>query len=327
MSDQVNTYSTKIVLSCDTGKLRYDPDTGTAKILGDATIPPRLARYAHQNGHDMPEGLYGFFGVSAVEHLQAEVLDHLKRREQGSSFLWDLESTLTFTCQQGVAKRPVPLMWKDPSYLQASFVRVTKPSKEVADLLRYFTGDKNALDRLTLEPWRIDTYAAVLSEVYGPMKALVFDALMDDDSIVPIIRIYDRSLLGEEDPRPLYQILSSRDPSGPEKYHAPDSDWLGWGVPDTLSALDRADIIAYRSVPKDHRKEREALKMRRVRSIRQEGRFAPRDEELKVLVERRLSKTRPGKSERSARSGTSGSLTGGGGDSGGSSANGSGLAM
>lgn len=288
-----NAYCSKITLACDTGKLSYDPATGSAKILCDATVPPRLASYARENGHEMPEGLYGFFGEQASANLKVEVLEHLKHREKGDGFLWDLQATLVFERAASDSKVPTSLVWKDPGYLQASFIRVGKLSKDVADLLRYFTGDQHALDRLTLEPWRIDTYVAVLNEAYGPMRAVVFDAMMDDGSIVPIVRIYDPELISSSGITPLYHYLSSKDPEQPKSYQPPAADWAGWGVkPKVLTPLDRADIIAFQNVPRSHVKEREALRMRRIRSLRQEGRFSPREADLKEIVERRLEGTR-----------------------------------
>ena len=74
-------YSTKITLACDTSKIRYNSNSGTVDILDGAIVPPRLARYAKNSGHSMPDGFYGFFGEMAVENLKAEVMCHLKRRD------------------------------------------------------------------------------------------------------------------------------------------------------------------------------------------------------------------------------------------------------
>lgn len=282
-------YTTKITLACDTSKIRYNPETGTAKIMGGATLPPRLARYAEQSGHAMPEGLYGFFGERASANLQAEVMNHLERRQKGDGFLWDLQASLTFSRKPGAEKARASLVWKDPTYLQASFVRVGKPSKEAADLLRYFVGDSHALDRLTLEPWLIDTYAAVLSEAYGPMRAIVFDAMMDDDSIVPLVRIYDPTLVSGAGVIPLFHYLSSKDPGQPEVFELPEPTWGGWQLSgQVLSPRDRDDISEFQRSSRKERKTRERLKAQRVRFLRQEGRFPPRDEELRVIVNRRL---------------------------------------
>lgn len=287
------TYNTKITIACDTSKMRYDHDTGVAQIHGDATLPPRLARYAEASGHAMPEGLYGFFGEQASANLKTEVMAHLNGREKGDGFLWDLQSSLEFNCETSAPKTATSLVWKDPAYLQAAFIRVGKPSKDVADFLRYFTGDRHALDRLTLEPWRIDTYAAALAEAYGPMRAVVFDAMVDDGSIVPMIRVYDPTLINGGVVEPLYQFLSAKDPEQPSEYHIPDAGWSGWGVHEkTLHPLDRADIIAFQNVPRTHRRERDALTMRRIRALRQEGRFNPREADLKEIVNRRLEGTR-----------------------------------
>lgn len=293
LKQKQSTYCTNIAMACDTSKLRYDPETGEAEMLPGATIPPRLARYAESQGHEMPDGIYGFFGEQGENSLKEEVLNHLKTRKKGDGFLWDVQTTLTFRKKPTTTKVATSLVWKDPTYLEGSFIRVGKPSKELADLLRYFTGDKHALDRLTLEPWRIDTYAAVLSEAYGNIRAIIFDAMMDDGTITPIVRVFDRSLIQDEGITPLYQLLSAKDPDQPTVYRSPDDSWGGWGVKEkAITSMDRADIIAFQSVPRERRKEREALRMRRIRLLRQDDRFAPREAELKEIVNRRLDNIR-----------------------------------
>lgn len=287
------TYSTNIAMACDTSKIAYDSNTGQAKILESATIPPRLAEYAEANGKKMPDGLYGFFGSKAVSHLKSEVMEHLKTRQQGQGFLWDLKATLEFRKKPSATKVSTSLVWRNPEYLEGAFIRVGKASKEAADLLRYFTGDSHAMDRLTLEPWRVDCYAAALSEAYGNIRAVVFDALLSDGSIAPIVRIYDHTLISGDGITPLYEFLSAKDPEQPRQYGVPSLDWHGWGVKETvLTSMDRADIIAYQNVPRERTKERSALVMRRVRLLRQEGRFEPRESEIKELVNRRLDNTR-----------------------------------
>lgn len=287
------TYCTHIAMACDTSKMHYKPDIGQVDILPGATIPPRLARYAEQNGHAMPDGLYGFFGEQATNNLKAEVLGHLKGRVKGDGFLWDLKAALEFRKKPTTTPVATSLIWRDPSYLEGAFIRVGKASKEVADLLRYFTGDKYALDRLTLEPWRIDSYAAALEEAYGSIRAMVFDAMMDDGSIVCMVRVFDPSLITEEGISPLYEFLSAKDPEQPTVYCPPADTWPGWGGKDgSITAIDRADIMAFQSVPRERRKEREALSMRRIRFLRQEARFQPREADIKELVNRRLEGTR-----------------------------------
>lgn len=296
-------YETKIALACDLTKIDYDRETGHVHLHGETTIPPRLANYAKANGHTMPPGIYGFFSDNAAMAVKAEVDSFLEKHGKDHAFMWDLQATLEFHRQGLEDTRYASVAWKNPSNLEAAYIKVGKPSKQVADLLRYFTGDQHAIDRLTLEPWRVDTYAAVLSEVYGPMRALIFEAQMDDGNIETVIRIYDPTLISSEGITPLYRWLSSKDPDQPTVYLPPEQDWSGWKInkKSLLSEVDRADLLAFVNVPEKDRKARQALKNRRVRMLRDEGRFIPRDDELKALVDRRVSRLKSRSTDEAAK--------------------------
>lgn len=254
-------------------------------------VPPTLAACAESSGQIMPDGLYCFYGSSAVRAILAELNFH-NEHHSGSAPPWDLGARLKIE-RQGRPRHPNPSqMWKDPRVIQGAYIGVGKTSKETNDLLRFFTGERYALDRLTLEPWRIDAYAAVLQQVYGQMKVVVFDALMADNRIETIARIYDPSILPEGF-KPLYRWLSREKAgqSAPTVFHMPGAEWSGWGVPaKALSADDSADILSYASQPANSHETREALFARRLKMLRAEGRFEP-DDRLSEIVERRLAAT------------------------------------
>lgn len=268
------------------------------QLTDRATVPPMLQAYAEQNGHRMPDGFYGFYGESAEQHLFRQ-LDYSFKEFGGDRPIWDLTTTLHFQWVDPENRpKAAAMSWKDPSQIQGAFIRIGRVSGETNDLLRFFAGDRLAVDRLTLEPWRIDAYTAALEKVYGTIRAVLFDAMMVDGSIQTIVKVYDRSLLESPKVKPLYRWLSARDPNQPEYFLSPSESWEGWGYSSRLlTEIDIADIMTfitnYRQDNKTKAGKRmlEILNLRRVRYLREEGRFLPRDKEVKEIARRRKEAT------------------------------------
>ena len=268
------------------------------QLTDRATVPPMLQAYAEQNGHRMPDGFYGFYGESAEQHLFRQ-LDYSLAEFGGDRPIWDLTTTLHFQwADPDNRPKAAAMAWKDPHEIQGAFLRIGRVSGETNDLLRFYAGDRLAVDRLTLEPWRIDAYTAALEQVYGPIRGVLFDAMMVDGSIQTIVKVYDRTLLESPKLSPLYRWLSARDPNQPPFFLAPSEDWSGWSYSSRLlTEIDMADIMTfithYRQGDKSRagKRMREVLNLRRIRYLREEGRFLPRDKEIKEVARRRKQAT------------------------------------
>lgn len=268
------------------------------QLSGRATVPPMLQAYAEQNGHRMPDGFYGFYGESAEQCLYRQ-LDYSLQEYGGDRPIWDLKTTLHFQWADPENRpKAAAMAWKNPQEIQGAFLRIGRVSGETNDLLRFYAGDRMAVDRLTLEPWRIDAYTAVLEQVYGPIRGVLFDAMMVDGSIQTLVKVYDRTLLESPKLLPLYRWLSARDPDQPPYFLAPPESWEGWSYNSRLlTEIDMADIMTfitqYRHGDKSKvgKRTREVLMLRRVRYLREEGRFLPRDKEIKEVARRRKQAT------------------------------------
>jgi len=291
-----NQYRARITVGVDLSRISLSEDGNTVQLEDKATIPPLLEAYAHENGERMPDGLYGFFGDDAELALKKQIDFNLATHKGELPPIWDMVTTLEFEWRDPENHpRAATMAWKDPRDLQGAFIRIGRISGETNDILRFYTGDRLAVDRLTLEPWRVDEYAAALKQVYGTIRAVIFNAKMADESIQTIVKVYDRTLFEEAGLRPLYRWLSSQDPSQAQNFELPEESWKGWGVPSHLiSPLDIADLMTFVNQPRSDKKTREILTNRRIRALRDEGRFPPRHKEIKALSQYR--KPSPAKS-------------------------------
>jgi hypothetical protein len=289
-----STYRVSIAFPCDLEKVDYDPESHSVQLLDRATVPPLLARYCEENGHVMPDGLYGFFGDSAELSLKSNVQDRLPLTKQGRAPIWDLSGNLEFDWLTEVRPSSASLVWKNVDNLKVAFLRIGRCSGETNDLLRFFTGDRRALDRLTLEPWRIDSYVAALEQHHGILRAVIFDAMMADGSIQAMVKVYDPSAVVGGELQPLYRFHSSVDPNQATSYSLPEPSWSGWEIPSkALSAIDVADITSFVSQPKTRKRSIEALITRRIKMLREEDRFRPRDADVKAISKRRVQSSIP----------------------------------
>lgn len=263
-----------------------------------AAVPPMLDAYAKQNGHKMPDGFYAFYGESAEQNLYRQ-LDYSLREFHSERPIWDLQTTLHFEwADPDNRPKAAAMSWKDPKAIQGAFLRIGRVSGETNDLLRFYAGDRLAVDRLTLEPWRIDAYTAALEVVYGPIRGVLFDAMMVDGSIQTLVKVYDRNLLESIRIKPLYRMLSSQDPAQPDHFLAPSATWEGWRCGSHhLTEIDVADILTYMNYYRQNDQSKEAkrtlevLTLRRKLYLKDEGRFLPREKEIKEIASRRKAAT------------------------------------
>jgi hypothetical protein len=288
-------YRARITVGVDLAHVDLSDDGDTVYLEDRATIPPLLEKYAHENGETMPDGLYGFFGDDAEQALKKQINYNFETYQGEEPPIWDMYSHLEFTWSDPDNRpRAATMAWKNPRDLHGAFIRIGRVSGATNDILRFYTGDRRAVDRLTLEPWKVDEYAAVLEQVYGKMRAVIFNALMADDSIQTIVKVYDRRLFEEAGLRPLFRFLSSQDPNQAQAFELPEDDWGGWKLPRNLiSNLDKADLMTFIAQPESDKKTREMLTNRRIRSLREENRFPPRHQEIKDVAKRRKQHTSP----------------------------------
>lgn len=289
------TYRTRVAMGVDLSCIAMSENGQSVTLKNRATVPPLLDKYARDNGETMPDGFYAFFGDDAEMALKRQIEFNLETHKGEKPPIWDLVTHLEFDWRDPENRpRAATMAWKDPRDLQGAFLRIGRISGRTNDILRHYTGDRRAVDRLALEPWRIDEYAAVLVQVYGPIRAVIFDAMMADGAVHALVKVYDRTLFEEAGLRPLYRFLSSHDPDQPQVFELPDESWKGWGVPSHLiSQLDQADLMTFVAQPADSKDALEILTRRRIRALREEGRFPPRHKEIKQVAKHRKAQESP----------------------------------
>lgn len=285
-----STYRTRITFTCDLDQTGFDAQRNELYLSGTALIPPTLQAQAKKDGQSMPEGVYGFYGSSAAQAIMEELRYH-NRHRTSSAPLWDLVADVALE-SQGLEPKSVPaLMWRNPRNMRGAFLGVGRTAKETNDLLRFYTGDRYFVDRLALEPWRVDEYAAVMEQAYGEMRLLIFTAQMGDGRFETVARIYDPQVLASG-LHPLNRYLSAEaGGEQPSRYNVPPGDWKGWGVPNTLSEDDIEDIQAFFHTPMEDKATRKQLKKARLKKLEEQGRFESRDDEIQALVEQRRTTT------------------------------------
>lgn len=288
-------YRTRVAIGVDLARISMSDDAKGVTLGDRATIPPLLEKHAENNSQTMPDGLYGFFGDDAELSLKKQVTYNLEEHKGEKPPIWDLTTNLEFTWRDPYDRPHAATMaWKDPADLQGAFLRIGRVSGRTNDILRFYTGDRRAIDRLTLEPWNIDEYASALKHVYGNIRAIIFDALMADGSVQAVVKIYDPSVIEASGLRPLFRFLSSHDPDQAQSFDLPDVSWSGWGVRRNLiSDLDKADLTSFVAQPEDNKELQQILVNRRARELRAEGRFKPRHKEIKAVAKYRKQQAMP----------------------------------
>lgn len=289
------TYRTRVCIGVDLSHIEMSEDGGSVLLRDRATVPPLLEEYAQKNGQSMPDGIYAFFGDDAEIALKRQIEFNLSTFKGEKPPIWDMTTHLEFQWRDPENRpRAATMAWKNPADLQGAFLRIGRISGRTNDILRHFTGDRRAVDRLALEPWRVDEYAAALSQVYGTIRSVIFDALMADGSVQALVKVYDPTLFEESGIRPLYRFLSSHDPGQAKNFELPEDSWNGWGVPTSLlSKLDIADLMTYVAQPENNKEALDLLTRRRIRALREEGRFPPRPKEIKQVAQHRKEQESP----------------------------------
>lgn len=235
----------------------YDDKKHRWTLSAFSTMPRSLRDYAKKNRKRMPDGLYTFFGKSA-QHFVAEEMRYLAREDLDppASGGFDLQIDVAFA-RKGIKRTSArSLIWKSPEDISAMYLGVGRTSKTTNDLLRFYSGDRFCIDRLAAEPWRIDEYAKVLELEYGPLKAVVFDAMTSIGRPAPVMRIYDPSII--ESIAPLGVLTSLHVPEPPE-FALPRTNWGGWEPRFKLPAEDEAEIQAFRAIPASEKERRTRL--------------------------------------------------------------------
>ncbi|RCV93831.1 hypothetical protein DU506_01350 [Vreelandella rituensis] len=264
----------------------YDPDTHTWQLGPVSTMPRSVRDYAEARGKKMPEGLYLFFGNSARYHVEQEMEYLYAKPEPATGY--DLRFNITLP-RKGLQRTSArSLIWKSPDDINAMYLGVGRTSKSTNDLLRMYTGDRYCIDRLKVEPWRINEYTQILEMQYGPLKAVVFDAMTATGNSVPLMRVFNPSIIESMGPLGVYSSL--HDPN-PPKLALPSRDWKGWAPTAKIKSEDRDLVRQFIALPeKDHEPRHDMLKARTKQMV-QEGRIKP-NPEMDDVVEDRLKSER-----------------------------------
>ena len=273
-------YSTRLLVGLNVTDTTFNAEKRTVTPGEQSTTPILVSQYAKSYNATMPKGFYGFFGKNAPLRLHSNV-DAALNHERAPIPVWDLSVELRYQWNTEL-ERPSnhALAWKDTRLLSAAYLRTGMISGPIHNVLRFFTGDKRALNRLVLQPWEIDQYAAALSFVFGDLKSITFDALGSDGQVQQLTKIYDPRIFNARALTPNYSHLSALPGTGASNvtFLTPSADWSGWTKPSALlTSDDEVDLLTYMQLAEvgGNKDALEALRLKRARKLHQQGRFLP----------------------------------------------------
>lgn len=260
----------------------YDEESHSWQLGPVSTAPRSLRDFAAKHGHSLPPGVYMFFGNTARYHIEAEInyLDKLDPPGIG----YDIKCELSFD-KQDAAESPRTLVWRDPSIIKAVYIGAGMTDKRSADALRYITGDKYCFDRLAAEPWRIDNYIGALEKLHGPVRAVVFTAMLNTGEVAPIIRILDPSIITQVAPLGVYTSLMDPDPPA---IKFPEANWSGWKAHPMIMPEELEGMMSYVDTPLEKADLRKKLLKTRTAALVEQGRLQ-QNEIADQLIQERLS--------------------------------------
>ena len=260
----------------------YDESTHSWHLGPASTTPRSLCDFTEKHGHRMPEGVYLFFGNTARYHIEAEInyLDKLDPPGVG----YDIKCELSFE-KADTSSSPRTLVWRDPSIIKSVYIGAGMTDKRSADALRYITGDKYCFDRLAAEPWRIDDYIGALEVLHGPIRAVVFSAMLNTGEVAPMIRVLDPSLITEVGPLGVYTSLMDPDPP---TIRFPSADWSGWKAHPMVMPEEFDGMVSFVDTPLKKVDLRKKMLTTRTAALVEQGRLE-QNEIADRLIQERLS--------------------------------------
>lgn len=259
----------------------YDAASHTWR-LGDVSTTPKVLRtYAEAHGHQMPKGLYTFFGKTSKYHIEREI-DHVGEGSPGGTG-YDIRLNIELP-RRGGGNASRTLIWKHPEDIKALYLGVGRTTKSTNDALRFFFGERHCLDRLTAEPWRVDEYILVLEMLHGPLKAIIFNAMTHGGAIAPIMRILDPSCVHNIEALGVYTSLT--DPNPPQ-FELPKPKWPGWIPSASMAESDQKALREFISLPVEDLESRQQMIKRRSERLKKSGAIKE-NPVMDLVIERRL---------------------------------------